>query len=349
MNNSRTCALLGADREALMPQRTLKVLIADDSRAVHQLIRNALPAEYATYTVHAFNSEDCLIALDHGVDLAFIDVQMPGMGRLDALWAARTRANKTFIALMSERSTTRCIDLARKLDAYEFLVKPFENDDIASILQTYQRVSTPMRVLLVDDSPTILKIMHKVLVNSIFRLNVEEVNAGDTAIARCKRETFDVVFLDINIPGLNEYETLARLLYDQPQTKIVIITSEHNPSRERTVLQFGAAAIMHKPFFPTEIDAALHRLFGLQSPKLATDDHIRDFGIKIHGRTIAVEHDETGHVYEYVWFRDPPHLRLPIVKENGAAEISAKKLLANVERVAMLELENASLLHGTAH
>ena len=57
-----------------------KVLIADDSNAVHQLIGNALPADYSTSIVHAFDGLECLNALDDGVDLAFIDVHMPTMG-----------------------------------------------------------------------------------------------------------------------------------------------------------------------------------------------------------------------------------------------------------------------------
>jgi CheY-like chemotaxis protein len=206
-----------------------------------------------------------------------------------------------------------------------------------------------MNVLLVDDSPTFLKIMHKVLARSVFRLNIKEANAGDLAIARCREETFDVVFLDVNMPGLNGHETLAHLVRDRPQTKVVMISSEHNTSRERKALKLGAAGVMHKPFFPTEIDAVLHQLFGLQSPKLATDGYIQDFGIKIHGRTVAVEHSETGHVYEYIWFRDPPYLRLPLVKENGAAKITAEVLIPNAKKVAMLELQNASLLNGAAH
>ena len=73
---------------------------------------------------------------------------------------------------------------------------------------------------------------------------------------------------------------------------------------------------LYKPFFPTEIDDVLHRIFGLKSPKLTTEDRIRGFDIRLHGRTIAVEHSDSGHVYEYVWFPDPPYLRLPLVRDN---------------------------------
>jgi hypothetical protein len=123
-----------------------------------------------------------------------------------------------------------------------------------------------------------------------------------------------------------------------------MISAEFNPAREREAFKLGATAVMHKPFFPTEIDAVLHRIFGLQSPKLATEGYVRDFGIRIHGRTITVEHAETGHVYEYVWFREPPHLRLPLVRENEAAAVPVAEFVANAKKAAMLELENASLL-----
>jgi CheY-like chemotaxis protein len=327
-----------------MSSKQTKVLIADDSRAVHQLIRDSLPGDYSANIVHAFDGVECLHALDHGVDLAFIDVHMPTMGGMDALWAARIAGNKTFVTLISGRANRRCIDLARQLEAYEFLTKPFTGADIETILATHRRVSTPMQVLLVDDSPVSLKVMRKVLANSIFHLNIEEANRGADALARCSAEAFDVVFLDVNMPGLNGYATLARLMQANPQTKVVMISGEHNAPREREALRLGAAAIMHKPFFPTEIDAVLHSIFGLQSPKLATDGYVRDFGIKIHGRTIAVEHAETGHVYEYVWFRDPPHLRLPLVRENEMATVPVNDLMANAKKAAMLELENASLV-----
>jgi len=53
-------------------------------------------------------------------------------------------------------------------------------------------------------------------------------------------------------------------------------------------------------------------------------------------------------VYEYVWFREAPHLRLPLVRENEMATVPVADLMANAKKVAMLELENASLLNVAA-
>jgi len=53
-------------------------------------------------------------------------------------------------------------------------------------------------------------------------------------------------------------------------------------------------------------------------------------------------------VYEYVWFCEAPHLRLPLVRENEMATVPVADLMANAKKVAMLELENASLLNVAA-
>jgi CheY-like chemotaxis protein len=340
---SRAVALSSqTEREVAMEQKPFKMLIADDSLTVHQLFRNALPDEAGV--VHAFDGVECLVALDHGVDMAFIDVHMPRMSGMDALWAARIAGNKTFVTLITGHSNPRCVELARKLDAYELLIKPFTKDDILAIADTYQLISSPMRVLLVDDSPIFLKIMRKVLSQSVFRLDISEESQGDLALARCDAAPTDIVFLDINMPGLNGLETLTRLKRNRSDIKVVMISAEYNPAREREALRLGAAAVMYKPFFPTEIDDVIHQLFGLRSPKLTTDSRTRDFATKIHGRTIAVHHAESGHVYQYIWFRDPPYLRLPAIRRNDMAESPVHDFESEAKRIALLELKNVGLL-----
>src|SRR5258707_11126212 len=156
-----------------MTARQSKVLIADASNTVHQLIRDSLPNDYSANIVHAFDGVECLQALDHGVDLAFIDVHMPTMGGMDALWAARIAGNKTFVTLISGRSNRRCIDLARQLDAYEFLTKPFGAAEIESILATHRRGSSPLQGVLVGDSPLSPESIRKVPARFVFRLHIK--------------------------------------------------------------------------------------------------------------------------------------------------------------------------------
>jgi CheY-like chemotaxis protein len=332
-------------------QDAISVLVADDSMPVHQLFRDALQDEKpkgrrSTTLVHALNGAECLEALERGVDMAFVDIHMPELSGLEALWGARSRGNKTFVAVMSGRRSQRCVNLARQLDAYELLLKPFRAEDILCVLKTYRRVSTPLHVLLVDDSSTFRRIMRKVLDKSIFRLKVDEAGEGAAALSNCEATRYDVVFLDCNMPGVNGLDTLVRLRAQNPDIKIVMISSEHDPRREREALRLGAVAFLYKPFFPGEIDAVLHQALGMRAPQLATDACVGDFAVKIHGRTIAVAHQKTGHLYEYVWFPDPPHLRLPKVRPNPMAEIAPDNNRGDAEWAAVIELRNARLINA---
>jgi hypothetical protein len=68
------------------------------------------------------------------------------------------------------------------------------------------------------------------------------------------------------------------------------------------------------------------------------------FEITIAGRTISLRHRPTGHVYEYLWFRNTPHLRRGQVGEKQGAEIPARRICAEARHAAILELQQARLL-----
>ena len=217
------------------------------------------------------------------------------MGRADCA------GNKTFVTLMSGQADRRCIDLARQLGAYEFLTKPFSAADIGAILATHRRVSMPMQVLLVDDSPVTLNVMRKVLASSVFHLNIEvaKYRSRSAGALQCRN-----VRTSCSLTSTCLIERLcdaARLMQANPQTKSRDDFGEYNTQREREA-HSGSALPQSctSRSFRTEIDAVLHRTQCLQSPKLATDAFVSDFGIRIHGRTIVVEHAGSGHAYEYV-------------------------------------------------
>jgi hypothetical protein len=74
----------------------------------------------------------------------------------------------------------------------------------------------------------------------------------------------------------------------------------------------------------------------------------RQFDVAIAGRTISLRHKPTGHVYEYLWFRDAPHLRLGQVRENFGAQVPPRQIRADARHAAILELKQARLLDAVA-
>jgi CheY-like chemotaxis protein len=268
----------------------LKVLVADDSRLVHDVFNQISAHSPIPFdVVSADDGQQCWDTLSRGgIHLAFIDVNMPEMSGMEALGKARTGGNKTFVTLMSANANQRRMQLAQQLRVYEFLAKPFTTEQVMTILKTYCRVTVPSNALVVDDSATVRRIVKKVFANSIFNIDATEAGDGQMALDYCENGDFDVVFLDCNMPGLAGTATLERLLERDPGVKVIMISGERNETRRRWALERGAAAFLYKPFNATDVDRELHALFGLRMPQLAGIEPMK-FGREFSAPSAPVE------------------------------------------------------------
>lgn len=249
----------------------LKVLVADDSTTMHSIFADISENSPIPFDiVRANNGRQCAELLNMGgINLAFIDVNMPDISGMEAVGLARQAGNKTFVALMSSNASTRRLELARQLKVYEYLEKPFKPADVLSILRTYCRVTVPTPALIVDDSATVRRIVAKVLDASIFNIEIGEAGTGAAAVEQCENGEFSVVFLDCNMPGMNGFETLERMLENDPGVKVIMISAERDDAKKKQALERGAIAFLHKPFNAADIDRELHALFKLKMPLLA--------------------------------------------------------------------------------
>lgn len=327
-------------------QRTISMLVADDSHFIQQLLTDAARTTKLPLRVSATdNGRDCLTLLNGGnVDLAFIDVHMPELLGTEAFWAARKQGIQTFVTLMSNPPSTEAVEMARKLKAYEFLFKPFEPADVVAILTTFNRITSPTKVLIVDDSLTVRQLVQKVVKGSMFNCNIADAADGETALALCECSEFDVVFLDCNMPGLSGAETMKRLMMMQSSPKVVMISSERNSATEREALDCGARAFLHKPFDSADVDRVLHTLYGLRCPTLKVKSEEPDFEVAIEGSTIRLAHKVTGHIFEYLWFERPPHLRNAVVRPASACNVAPTHFAHVAERAALVQLNENRLL-----
>jgi CheY-like chemotaxis protein len=123
----------------------------------------------------------------------------------------------------------------------------------------------PRRALIVDDSGTMRSIVRKILLASRFRLEVFDAQEGYEALEQIRTGKFDLVFLDYNMPGLNGIETLSEIKREFPRTEVVLMTSTPDEAMAERARAAGAAAFLKKPFYPSDIDAVLHRLFGIRA------------------------------------------------------------------------------------
>jgi DNA-binding NtrC family response regulator len=269
---------------------------------------------------------------------------MPELSGTEALWVAKRQGLRTFVTLMSSPPSTEAVEMARQLRAYEFLFKPFTVADALAIIKSYGRIVAPTKVLIVDDSATVRQIVQRVVQGSIFQCHVTEAGDGGTALTASRATQFDVVFLDCNMPGLSGVETMKRLLTLNSALKVVMISAQRDLSLEHEAMDAGACAFLYKPFYSEDVDRVLHTIFGLRSPTLKLNNSEPDFDVAIEGSTIRLAHKVTGHVFEYLWFDKPPHLRNAIVRPAPACRVAPTQVAQAAEKTALFQLNENRLL-----
>ena len=116
------------------------------------------------------------------------------------------------------------------------------------------------RALIIDDSPTIVFALKKILQSAGF-ITLEALDA-ETGISLARTETPDLIFLDIILPGVNGFAALRTLRRDPVTAHIPVIMISGN--EQATELFFGSRTgaddFMKKPFSRFEVFARIERL-----------------------------------------------------------------------------------------
>ena len=99
------------------------------------------------------------------------------------------------------------------------------------------------KVLLVDDEPKICAALAGALVSEGFE--VVFVESGDEALAAFRDGIFDLVLMDLRMPGKSGWETFAQLAWSRPLLPVIIITAL--PDQEASAKAAGVGALLEKP------------------------------------------------------------------------------------------------------
>ena len=110
-----------------------------------------------------------------------------------------------------------------------------------------------MRVLVVDDEPDILRVMSRALVAQ--GIQVETASDGATALRRLQEQQYDVMLLDVLLPGGSGVELLPTVLAQQPDLRVLMISAVNEPRTRLRCFELGAVDYLAKPFVLAELVA----------------------------------------------------------------------------------------------
>lgn len=151
------------------------------------------------------------------------------------------------------------------------------------------------KVLIIEDEETIAELEKDYLELSDFTVDIE--NSGDKGLTRALNEDYDIIVLDLMLPGIDGFE-VCRKIREKKQIPILMVSAKKDDVDKIRGLGLGADDYMTKPFSPSElvarVKAHLSRYERLMSTNQRQNDVIEIRGIKIDktARRVFVDGEE---------------------------------------------------------
>ncbi len=239
----------------------IKLLLVDDefeflNSASISLSRRDFQVTAASNGMEALR----LMALQE-FDAAVLDVKMPGIDGVELLRKIREIDAEMPVLMLTGHGNIPDAFESIKVGALNYLSKPYDIDALAEKVKkavesrgkavnfssetTNSRQTETIRVLLVDDEEELLSSLSPVLRRRGFM--VEIAQSGDEALQLAGERNFDVIVLDIRMPGMDGIETLKRLREIKQNFEAIILTGHPSVKNAFESVKQGAAEYLTKP------------------------------------------------------------------------------------------------------
>lgn len=151
------------------------------------------------------------------------------------------------------------------------------------------------RILIIEDEEAIADLEKDYLELSEFEVDIE--NAGDTGLARALSEEFDLIILDLMLPGIDGFE-VCKKIRETKDIPILMVSAKKEDIDKIRGLGLGADDYITKPFSPSElvarVKAHLARYNRLVGSQAQTNDIVEIRGIRIDktARRVMIDGEE---------------------------------------------------------
>jgi two-component system nitrogen regulation response regulator NtrX len=170
-------------------------------------------------------------------------------------------------------------------------------------------------ILLVDDEPGVRSALGGVLRDEGYE--VDAVDSGESCLERLGRQAYDVVVLDIWLPGIDGLATLARMRERQVESQVVMISGHGNIESAVRAIKMGAFDFVEKPL-------------SLEKTVLVVRNALRQRRLEAENQALRAkvdaQHTMVGESYAMVHLREqvamaaPTNGRVLIYGENGTGK-----------------------------
>ncbi|MBZ5536076.1 MAG: response regulator [Acidobacteriia bacterium] len=108
-----------------------------------------------------------------------------------------------------------------------------------------------IKILVIDDEPSVVDAVRLILNDNGY--DAVGVMTGRDGIEEGKRARFDVTITDLRLPDMSGLDVLRWIRSEDPQSRVIIITSHSTPEVLMKARNAGAVDVLPKPFSPSEL------------------------------------------------------------------------------------------------
>ena len=131
----------------------------------------------------------------------------------------------------------------------------------------------PRPILVVDDEPSIRENLGRLLSSNGY--DVTEAENGETALEHATKVRFEIVLLDIGMPGMSGFDVLDRFANESPDTAVIMITAVTDVDSAVSAMKKGAYDFIAKPFSLEDVLVRVERALERRAMKIQERRHQR--------------------------------------------------------------------------
>lgn len=240
-------------------QEQTRVLVVDDQIGMLETFTDIL--EDRGFSVAT--ADDGFTAIERvkeqSFDLIFMDIKMPGINGVQTFREIKKISPKVSVIMMTAYSVEDLIEEAIEEGAYTVVYKPFDMD---KIIQTIEKVLDTNLILVVDDRLEDRETFKNALESKGYR--VATAKDGYDAIDLVKQGNFDIIFIDVKMPGVDGLKTFEEIHKIKPQIPVIMVTGCSVEELVKDAIDKGAYACIHKPL---DMDAVLRIVEEIKNKK----------------------------------------------------------------------------------
>jgi len=121
-------------------------------------------------------------------------------------------------------------------------------------------MSLPLRILITDDHAVVRQGLKQILAEEFKRAEFGEAANGQEALDRIWKESWDVVMLDLTMPGRSGLEVLKEIKKSRPKLPVLVLSMHPEDQFAVRLLKLGAAGYMTKESAPNELVGAVKKV-----------------------------------------------------------------------------------------